>query len=152
VTFDKKFNFSKTNDCSTLLEKSLKKKILVIDDNENVRHLLNLELSDLGYKVVTVCDASNGLDILKEKGFSLIILDINTARIDSIEALEKIFYLPKDLPVIIHSAYSHFKEDYPSWKAMDYVLKSGDMKPLLKTIERNINLTVKRNENKKLGQ
>jgi len=141
VTFEE-FFFRKTNNCSTLMQKNLKKKILVIDDNENARHLLNLELSDLGYDVVLANEAFTGLNILKEKNISLIVLDIKMPGMDGVEALEKILCLQKDMPVVIHSAYSHFKENYLTWGATDYVLKSGDMKPLLKTIKRHFIQTV----------
>jgi len=61
---------------------------------------------------------------------------------DGIEALEKIICLKKELPVIIHSAYSHFKKNYLTWGAVDYVLKSGNLKTVLDSIERHLSLLV----------
>jgi len=44
----------------------MKKKILVIDDDENIRSLLSLELSESGYDVQMASDADSGLLILKK--------------------------------------------------------------------------------------
>jgi DNA-binding NtrC family response regulator len=122
------------------LERNVERNILVIDDDENARHFLNLELSDMGYEVVLASNAFSGLNILKEKNINLVILDIKMPGMDGIEALEKIMCFKRDLPVIIHSAYSHFKENYLTWGATDYVLKSSNMKTLSETIERYFNL------------
>jgi DNA-binding NtrC family response regulator len=118
----------------------VEKKILVIDDDENTRHLLNLELSDMGYEVVLASNAFSGLNILKEKNINLVILDIKMPWTDGMEALGKIMCFKQDLPVIIHSAYSHFKENYLTWGATDYVLKSSNTEILLETIEKYFNL------------
>jgi two-component system, response regulator, stage 0 sporulation protein F len=117
----------------------MNKTILVIDDDENLLHLLKLELSDRGYDVILASDVRSGIHILKEKNINLVILDIKMPRMDGIEALQKIICFKKELPVIIHSAYSHFKENYLTWSANDYVIKSSNIEVLLKSIERQFN-------------
>jgi DNA-binding NtrC family response regulator len=111
------------------------KKLLVIDDDENIRELLTLEFTDLDYQVITAENAFSGLIILKEREIDLVILDIKMPGMDGIEALEKIISIRKDLPVIIHSAYSHYKENYLTWSAVDYVVKSGNMEELIQSVE-----------------
>ena len=106
------------------------KKILVIDDEENVRELLKLEFSDLGYEVSTANSAFNGLQVLKDNKMDLVVLDIKMPGMDGIEALEKIISTQRGLPVIIHSAYSHYKDNYLTWSATSYVVKSGDLTEL----------------------
>ncbi|OGG97091.1 MAG: hypothetical protein A2508_09540 [Candidatus Lambdaproteobacteria bacterium RIFOXYD12_FULL_49_8] len=108
----------------------ISKKILVIDDEENVRELLKLEFLDLGFEVMTANSAFNGLQVLKDHKMDLVILDIKMPGMDGIEALEKIISTQRGLPVIIHSAYSHYKDNYLTWSATSYVVKSGDLTEL----------------------
>ncbi len=113
---------------------SKKSKILVVDDEVNIRALLTLELTEMGYDVIAVDSAFNALKKLKDNPVDLVILDIKMPGMDGIEALEKIISTQRSLPVIIHSAYSHFKENYLTWSAAAYVVKSGDLNELKETI------------------
>jgi len=111
------------------------KRVLVIDDEENIRELLKLEFSELGYQVMTANSAFNGLQTLKENRADLVILDIKMPGMDGIEALEKIISTQRGLPVIIHSAFSHYKDNYLTWSATSYVVKSGDLTELIEKSE-----------------
>ncbi len=113
----------------------MSKRILVIDDDENIRELLKLELSDLGYRVIPADSAFAGLKLLKGEEVDMVILDVKMPGMDGIEALEKIISLKRDLPIVIHSAYSHFKENYLTWSATSYVVKSADPKELIDTVK-----------------
>lgn len=110
------------------------KTILVIDDDDNIRDLLSLEFSDLGYTVLTAGNGFEGIQKLKDRAVDLVILDIKMPGMDGIEALEKIMSIKQGLPVVIHSAYSHYKENYLTWSAVAYVVKSGNLEELIKTV------------------
>ena len=114
------------------------KKILVVDDHESMRDLLEEELTDNGYDVVTAENCFDGLALLKDTEFNIVILDIRMPGMDGIEALEKIINANRGLPVIIHSAFSHYKENYLTWSAADYIVKSGDLTPLVESIKKNV--------------
>jgi two-component SAPR family response regulator len=53
---------------------------------------------------------------------------------DGLEAIGKIIELNKNIPIIINSAYSTYKDDFMSWAADAYVVKSSDLTQLKKTI------------------
>jgi DNA-binding NtrC family response regulator len=114
------------------------KKILVIDDDVHMRELLELEFSDLGYKVTTAENAFKGLQCLKDEIADLVILDIKMPGMNGIEALEKIVSIKRELPVIIHSAYSHFRDNYLTWSAVAYVIKSGNLEELIRTVNSHL--------------
>ena len=116
----------------------MSQKVLVVDDHEVMRDLLQEELQDSGYEVVTAESCFDGLNILKEQEFNIVILDIRMPGMDGIEALEKIINANRGLPVIIHSAFSHYKENYLTWSAADYIVKSGDLEPLKTSIAKHI--------------
>jgi DNA-binding NtrC family response regulator len=111
-----------------------KKRLLVLDDEAHIRELLDLELTDLGYEVITQDSVFNALNYLKSHVVDLVILDIKMPGTDGIEALEKIISMQRSLPVVIYSAYSHYKENYLTWSAAAYVVKSGDLRELKETI------------------
>lgn len=115
-----------------------KKRVLIIDDDKNMRELLELEFTDQGYAVMTAENAFDGMQILKDQSSDLVILDIKMPGMDGIEALEKIVSIKRELPVIIHSAYSHFKENYLTWSAVAYVIKSGNLDELIQTVARHL--------------
>jgi CheY-like chemotaxis protein len=106
----------------------------VIDDDENIRDLLSLEFSDLGYNVITAKSGFEGIQVLKNREVDLAILDIKMPGMDGIEALEKILSIKRELPVVIHSAYSHYRENYLTWSAVAYVVKSGNLDELIGTV------------------
>ena len=111
-----------------------KKRVLIIDDDKHMRELLELEFTDQGYTVVTAENAFEGMKILKDESADLVILDIKMPGMDGIEALEKIVSIKRELPVVIHSAYSHYKENYLTWSAVAYVTKSGNLDELIQTV------------------
>lgn len=115
-----------------------KKKLLIIDDDRNMRELLELELTDQGYDVTTADNAFDGMRILKDQSADLVILDIKMPGMDGIEALEKIVSIKRELPVVIHSAYSHFRENYLTWSAVAYVVKSGNLEELIETVHNQL--------------
>ena len=114
---------------------SKEKTILIIDDDKNVRELLKLEFGDLGYNTILAKNGFDGIQQLKDHEVNLVILDIKMPGMDGIEALEKIISIKRELPVVIHSAYSHYKENYLTWSAMAYVVKSGNLDELIQTVE-----------------
>lgn len=114
-----------------------KEKILLVDDEENLLMLYKQELLDEGYQVVTAGDAREGIETIKREKLDLVIMDIRMPAMDGLEAIGKILGLKKDIPIILNSAYSNYKEDFMSWAADAYVVKSSDLTQLKRTI-RNV--------------
>jgi CheY-like chemotaxis protein len=57
-------------------------------------------------------------------------MDINMPKMDGIEAMGKILSEHKRIPIIINTAYSSYKDDFMSWSADAYIIKSSDLKEL----------------------
>ncbi|MGB7910676.1 MAG: response regulator, partial [Desulfobaccales bacterium] len=66
------------------------KTILVVDDDEAIRTLLQEELSDEGYRVLIAGNAREALKKVQEKALDLVILDIRMPGMDGLEALPRI--------------------------------------------------------------
>jgi len=113
-----------------------KKKILAIDDEEDIRFILQEELTDEGYEVYTLGDPTQALDKIEEIQPDLVLLDIKMPQMSGTELLGLIRDKYYDLPVILLTAYSSFKRDIASAASDYYVVKSGDLTELKKRIER----------------
>ena len=121
------------------MNSKLSKKILIVDDEENIRYLYEQELLDEGYETVLAKDGKECLEMVQKEIPDLIILDIRMPRMDGLEAIGKIIELNKNIPIIINSAYSTYKDDFMSWAADAYVVKSYDLDTLKTTIKEILN-------------
>jgi len=105
-------------------------KLLVVDDDKNLRLLYEQELSDDGHLVTLAGGGPEALEYLKTNRPDLIVLDISMPGMDGIEALGKILAKDKTMPVILNTAYSTYKDNFMTWSADAYVVKSGDLTEL----------------------
>ena len=80
------------------------KRVLVIDDEESLRDLLQLALREGGYAVETARDGLDGLEQLKSKKFDLVLLDVWMPRMNGLELLTELQQLPAPPRVIMMTA------------------------------------------------
>ncbi len=113
----------------------MKKTILVVDDEKNIRILLNEELTDEGYDVVLAKNGAEALDVIKSEKPDLVTLDIKMPGEDGLSILRKIRETEYDLPVIICSAYSVYKSEFSAVAADHYVVKSSNFDELKNKIK-----------------
>lgn len=116
------------------------RKILVIDDEQNIRKMLTRVLSPEGF---IVKEANNGLEALKrlqEENYSLVLLDLKMPGLNGIETLKEIRENDLNLPVIMMSAYGSIPEAVEAMKlgALDYLIKPFDIEELKIIIKRAI--------------
>ncbi len=111
------------------------KKIMVVDDEENIRFLYKEELMDDGYDVVLAASGQEALDLLADTKPDLLTLDIKMPGMDGIETLRKIKEIDKELPVVLCTAYGQYKQDFSSWASDAYVVKSADLAELKSVIK-----------------
>lgn len=110
------------------------KTVLVADDETSIRKLYQRELQREGYNVVF---ASNGQDAIKkarETSPDLVIMDIRMPGMNGIEAMGRILEENNEIPVVINTAYSSYKDSFLSWSADAYITKSSDLTELKDTI------------------
>ncbi len=112
------------------------KKILVVDDEENIRQLYKEEFEEMGYEVTTVSDGAQALAAMAASKFDLVTLDMRMPGTDGIDTLRRMKEKDSSLPVIISTAYEEYKQDFGSWCSDAYVVKSADMTALRETIKK----------------
>ena len=116
------------------------RKILIVDDEQNIRRMLTRVLSPEGF---IVQEAVNGLEALKrlqEENYSLVLLDLRMPVLDGIDTLKKIREYDINLPVIMMSAYGSIPEAVEAMKlgALDYLIKPFDIDELKIIVKRAI--------------
>lgn len=114
------------------------KSILVVEDESSLRLLLDHELSEMGYDVALAKNGLEALDMVRKSPPDLVILDIMMPEMDGLETLREILNGEKRIPVIINSAYTHYKNNFITWAAESYVVKSSDLTKLKAQIRKFI--------------
>ena len=115
-----------------------KKRILVVDDEVNQGLLYEQELTDDGYDVDVVNSGQGALLMVKEKAYDLVVLDIGMPHMDGLETLGKMLSMDNRLPVILNTAYPSYKDNFMSWAADAYVVKSSDLTELKEKIRESL--------------
>lgn len=82
-----------------------KKTILVVDDEKEIRELIEIYLKNEGYDVIKATNGIEALDVLQSHDIDLVILDIMMPKLDGINACIKIRE-QKNMPIIMLSAKS----------------------------------------------
>src|ERR1700740_3515121 len=78
--------------------------ILLVEDEENLRETLKLNLEMEGYDVTSAYDGAAAIQAVQKEFFNLIILDVMLPELDGITVLETIRLSHADIPVLILSA------------------------------------------------
>ncbi len=112
------------------------KRILVVDDEEGLRLLYKEELEDEGVDVTLASSGSEAMEQLEEVDgeVDLVLLDIKMPGMDGVEVLRRVKERWKELPVILCTAYPHYKHEFGTWASDAYVVKSSDLTELKQTI------------------
>ncbi|MFA5095314.1 MAG: response regulator [Candidatus Paceibacterota bacterium] len=118
-------------------------RILVVDDEEDVRVILEAELSPEGFYVQMAADGEEAIDFLKREAFDLVILDIKMPKVDGFGVLRFIQNSKEELinpkiKVIMLTGFGDLKNCCESKKlgARDMITKPYDLVDLLATIDR----------------
>ncbi len=104
----------------------MSKRILIIDDEENIRRVTRLTLQAAGYEVGEASDGERGLDAFKDgSGWDAVLLDQRMPGMDGLETLRQIKERQPDARVIMSTAYASIElaVDVMKLGATDFVRK-----------------------------
>src|ERR687897_3653875 len=99
--------------------------VLVIDDEEIMREILETLLTREGYEVRLASHAAAGLELIRSMPFDAAIVDVMMPGMDGISALDEIRKLDDDLPVLMITAFASVENAIAAMKrgAFDYITK-----------------------------
>jgi DNA-binding NtrC family response regulator len=115
-------------------------KILVVDDEAEIRSLLAAVLQSKGYEVVTAEDGAAALQAVPRERPAVILMDLSMPRMNGMDALPELKRLDPELPVIICTAHADLATAVRAMKlgAYDYLTKPFDVELLILTLERAV--------------
>ena len=111
-------------------------KILVVDDDQGMRELLEIMLTEEGYRVSTAADAGKALARCRKETFDLIITDLKMPKMDGITFLREVKDLSPETMVILITAYASGETAVTAMNegAYDYIEKDFAIEDLKKII------------------
>lgn len=120
--------------------KSMKARILVIDDEGGIRSLLKQELTEVGYMVETAADGLEAVEKVAPGRFQLAISDLNMPKMGGIEAMCKIREIDPDIEFILMTGFASVESAVAAMKngAYDYIQKPFNLDEILILVEKSL--------------
>lgn len=110
-------------------------KMLVVDDDENLRELYRLELEAEGYNVDPAADAYAAIEMLQHTCYDVIIVDARIPGMLGIDLLQKLIALNRHQPLILNTSYRYYRQNFLAWPASTCVVKSYSTNELKQAIK-----------------
>lgn len=129
----------------------MNKKILIVDDDQDIRLLLDKFFGKKGYKTNTASDGNTAVDILKEEKYDLVLCDFKLPDINGLELIQKIKVINPEAALLVITGYSDVKVAVQAIKlgAYDYVTKPLYPDEILITVEKALESKKKQKQSAK---
>jgi DNA-binding NtrC family response regulator len=127
-------------------------RILLIDDDVDMCELLGEQLAPRGFEVTSRPSADEGLHLLTEQEFDVVITDVNLPTMTGVDLCRRIVANREDIPVIVMTAFGNMETSVRAIRAgaYDFVTKPFDLDDLVLTLERAVKHRALREEVKRL--
>ena len=119
------------------------KRILIIEDEQNIVDILAFNLQRDGYQTIEAMDGATGLELALERDPDLILLDLMLPRMDGFEVCRRLREAGRTTPVIMLTAREEETDKVLGLElgADDYITKPFSMRELLARVKANIRRT-----------
>lgn len=127
-----------------------KHKILIVDDQQGMRQLMQKVINSSGKECSTAKSGEEALELLEKKRFDLVVSDIKMPTMDGIELLRRIKERSADMPVILITAYASLDSTISAVRegASDYIVKPFTNDQLLISIEKALRMSSLEEDNR----
>ena len=126
------------------------KKILIVDDEQNMQSVLSMLLEANGFKTICSANGKEALERLQQDNtIDLIISDLKMPEMDGIEFLNHLTTISKEIPVIIITAYGSISKAVEAMKkgAVDFITKPFNKDVFLNMIQKVFQMENLKREN-----
>jgi two-component system, OmpR family, response regulator len=113
-------------------------RLLIVDDDSSLRKLYEAEFGEDGYEVESVGSGEEAIARLQGRSPEVVVLDIQLGGMNGLDVLRRVLDDRPDIAVILNSAYSGYKQNFASWSADGYVVKSSDLSELKTAVARAV--------------
>jgi DNA-binding NtrC family response regulator len=126
--------------------------ILLIDDDDSLRRVMEFSLTEAGHKVETAASGEEGLRLFEKVSFDAVITDITMPGLSGMDVLARVRARDANLPVIMITAYGTIENAVQAMKegAFDYITKPFSRDELRLTLEKALRLRRLEKENVEL--
>jgi DNA-binding NtrC family response regulator len=119
---------------------STNRRVLVVDDNEEFCQNLSDILESRGYEVCTVNDGFKAIELVKQSGFELVLMDVKMPQMDGVETFKRIKDISPQTAVVMVSAFTveNLIREALRYGAFGYLKKPIDFDRLFTIIESTV--------------
>ena len=130
----------------------MKKRILVVEDEEKLRRVIELQLVSAGFEVDKAASAEDGLKVVDRA--DLVLTDLKLANMDGLQLLALIRRQNAQVPVVVMTAFGSIETAVESMKAgaTDFLLKPFSLDHLMQVVDKALEVRALRDENRMLKQ
>jgi len=116
------------------------RRILVVDDEESLRHSLVKHLRRAGYVVESAANGREGVDRFGSGGFDAVVTDVRLPDISGLDIAALCTEIDPDVPVLVMTGYGSVESALEAMRrgARDYLQKPFEIADLLRVLEREI--------------
>lgn len=117
---------------------SLPKRVLVVDDEADVRRVLRVALEGWGYQVDEATSGEEALSRLATRRYDLLLLDLRMPGTDGVTVMERVRLSRPTLPIIILTGYATLESAIAAVRcgAADYLLKPVSIREVARAVQR----------------
>ncbi|TKI05228.1 acetoacetate metabolism transcriptional regulator AtoC [Martelella alba] len=121
---------------------SQQNRILIVDDEENVRLMLTAVFSQNGDTILCADNGEQAIALFVEEQPDLVLMDIRMPNMNGIEALKRMHAIRQDIPVILMTAYAAVETAVEALRlgAFDYIIKPFELDELKLLMARALQL------------
>jgi DNA-binding NtrC family response regulator len=119
---------------------SAERRVLVIDDEESLRHALRKALRRSGYVVETAATGREGVDLLRSGRFDAVVTDIRLPDLSGVDIVALVTETSPDTPVLVMTGYGTVDTALEAMRrgARDFVTKPFDTAELVQRVDREV--------------
>jgi DNA-binding NtrC family response regulator len=129
-------------------------RILIVEDEEKMRRILDIMLSGDGYLVDTAEDGLKALSLCEKNSYSLIVTDLKMSPMDGLTLMRKLRKVSPEIPVIVVTAFGSVETAVEAMKegAFDYITKPFDREEIRILVSKALSYGSLRKENSYLRE
>jgi len=130
------------------------KTVLLIDDDDSLRRVVEYNLREDGYDVVTAATGIEGLQLFQERPVDLVLTDVRMPEMDGVDVLARLKAIQSDLPVVMLTAHGTITSAVEAMKlgAFDYLTKPFERERLKAVVRKALEMAALASENRQLRQ
>ena len=130
----------------------MQKRLLVVDDDDEIRELLEFDLAHSGYSVDTACDGLEGLNKAVNNHYDIILLDVMMPKMNGFDVCKNLRKANPDVPVLLLTAKGTIGDKTQGFDcgADDYLVKPFDIQEVLLRVKALLRRNPDNNQNNEI--